>query len=737
MEYSGGKIGRRGMLAAAGSLAVWDSSATLGATTTGPLQGIPALAQYIDHLRSPGGGEMVGIGGTNVATVVPATPQKYGAAAGGADDTAAFQAAVNDAPARGSRITLLSGVSSLAATWLVAREDISINGASQKSSQIEADHHDSAIKFVGQVNDLANGKFALSDLYLTKKKGNALVGGYPRTSFVGTGLELAGMFCGDIQRLQVDRFGTGLDLSSVYMSTFNQFFARNCWMGLKCSTPVDGASTGNIFIGGCFNNSAFDLTNGEKFTFIGTDFEASSTTCVVSSRNIFQNCRFERMSLDRPFFTWLDIQGDFNKLVGSQFFWDASTSVDDEVTNFYVQIGGDSNEIEAQKLFVSRNFVLLASTSSANTILFNAPFTDYVNTGNNNAYRRSGRLFIDKGTGNRIVFDNADGRVEVIGTQSMEASGNLSNFLRFDPMSNLVIHAETLRIAQSNIAGPCGIAASHVDNKKFTIASGASMIRARTPDLVASANGSTVYSISCFVFIPSGRAQPTKVRIGDGSGVFTDIYPADGTDRWHWVPVFTQPAHGNAVQLMIEAEGDVNDVFYVALPSVSEGNTPAYVPVPRGKTSWTAKTTARKVGVADIQNSYGAPERGSFTPGLTFGGVAQIGLTASGQFIFENGVVDAWGFIALSSVPGGTGAAVITGLPYDTSANRHLGAFAGNITPVNMTWVGNLSVATLPGSKMIELFKTNQADPAGARTAMTDASFIANSYFHFNVRYSV
>lgn len=67
MEYRGGKIGRRGMLAAAGSLAVWDSSTALGGTpAAAPAQGIPALAEYIDQLRSATGGEMVGAasGGT-------------------------------------------------------------------------------------------------------------------------------------------------------------------------------------------------------------------------------------------------------------------------------------------------------------------------------------------------------------------------------------------------------------------------------------------------------------------------------------------------------------------------------------------------------------------------------------------------------------------------------------------------------------------------------------------------
>lgn len=60
MEYRDEKIGRRGMLAAAGSLAVWDTSTALGATTAAPPQGTPVLAQYIDRLRSPTGGGMVG-----------------------------------------------------------------------------------------------------------------------------------------------------------------------------------------------------------------------------------------------------------------------------------------------------------------------------------------------------------------------------------------------------------------------------------------------------------------------------------------------------------------------------------------------------------------------------------------------------------------------------------------------------------------------------------------------------
>lgn len=60
MEYRDGKIGRRGMLAAVSSVAVWNSAATQGATNPISPQGVPALTQCIAHLRSANGGEMVG-----------------------------------------------------------------------------------------------------------------------------------------------------------------------------------------------------------------------------------------------------------------------------------------------------------------------------------------------------------------------------------------------------------------------------------------------------------------------------------------------------------------------------------------------------------------------------------------------------------------------------------------------------------------------------------------------------
>lgn len=123
MEYRGGKIGRRGMLAVAGSWAVWDSSKKLGAAEgaappTAPAQGVPSIAHYvavdgggsvqdyIDHLRSTTGGEMVGFShdaknegnsvGRRLAQEIWVTDAPYNADPSGAiDASVAFQAALD------------------------------------------------------------------------------------------------------------------------------------------------------------------------------------------------------------------------------------------------------------------------------------------------------------------------------------------------------------------------------------------------------------------------------------------------------------------------------------------------------------------------------------------------------------------------------------------------------------------------------------------------------------------
>lgn len=118
MDYRDGKIGRRGMLAAAGSWAVWDSSAKLGAAERVPPQGASTLAHniavegggsvqdYIDHLRSTTGGEMIGFShdadndgnsvGQRLAQEIWVTDAPFNAdPTGAADAAAAFQAAID------------------------------------------------------------------------------------------------------------------------------------------------------------------------------------------------------------------------------------------------------------------------------------------------------------------------------------------------------------------------------------------------------------------------------------------------------------------------------------------------------------------------------------------------------------------------------------------------------------------------------------------------------------------
>lgn len=105
MEYRGGKIGRRGMLAAAGSAAIWDSSAKAGAGTCETPQSLQSLARSIDRLRSPTGGDMVGIQQSGTGAITRTAQSKardlvsvkdFGAVGGNATiDTAAINAAID------------------------------------------------------------------------------------------------------------------------------------------------------------------------------------------------------------------------------------------------------------------------------------------------------------------------------------------------------------------------------------------------------------------------------------------------------------------------------------------------------------------------------------------------------------------------------------------------------------------------------------------------------------------
>ena len=132
MEYRGGKIGRRGMLAAAGSWAIWDPSSKLGAAERASPKGAATPAHYIavdgggsvqdyiDHLRSITGGEMVGFShdadnngnsvGRRLAQEIWVTDAPYNAdPTGTADATAAIQRAIDFAHANGIGTVRLNG----------------------------------------------------------------------------------------------------------------------------------------------------------------------------------------------------------------------------------------------------------------------------------------------------------------------------------------------------------------------------------------------------------------------------------------------------------------------------------------------------------------------------------------------------------------------------------------------------------------------------------------------------
>lgn len=535
-----------------------------------------------------------------------------------------FAAVIDNLPSTGGGIVLPDGLLDFASPIdITAVENFAMRGLSVKSSRIQVSHSGIGLDVESVTKNLPDGKYVFDDFAILDGNGNTVDGdGFPTASFVGTGMRLKETYSASHKNLYFHMLGTGLELDSSFLLTFVSPTFRNCWHGITC-TNTSGKVTGITIIGGVFNNSGLDMTNGEKFYIVNTDFEAASNGLEISSRNVFENCRFERMHINRTFFTWLNITGDDNVIRNPLFAWDGATSAPStNVDEFFIHVDGDRNDIELGYMFSHRQPIRLNSGSEGNTVRFTVPFNDYTNSGGTLAFRYSQRLFTDEGTNNKIIFDYPDGYVETIGAKSLVAHGNLNTYCVYHALENLTINqnsgTDTLVIAASDIQGPFGALATNGNVKKFTINDTGALIRAYSPSVVT-ADGTKKYCITAYVQIPNVVSPVTKVRIGDGSGNFYDIYPSDGLNVWHRVVMFVEPANTDTVQWMIQAEGDVADFFYVAFPSVNEGLVPCFVDVPPSKTSWTTKFEAKNQTSDKLKLPYGGDEtdNGTWSPTLT------------------------------------------------------------------------------------------------------------------------
>jgi hypothetical protein len=462
-----------------------------------------------------------------------------------------------------------------AATITIPIDGITLAGDGGYVSQFWVYHDVKAISFTGAVDNLPDAKFHTRGIGIVNKQGYPLTGGgFPQATHLGTGLYLKNCYGSTFSDLYIEGFDKSHDLEDCALISFHNFIDRNCWTGRYASGYTNTVN----YYGGIINNSSLDLFRGEvkSFNFYGVDVEAASKTLQLGSANRFYSCRLERLHISRPWFKWFQVNGDDNLFdAGCKFFWDGSALPGAGVSDFFIEVAGSNNEFHFSKLFNHQNVIKFTSQSSNNRTFWDAPFADYANSGNNNNYRFSYRFYVDAGANNRMLHRTATGTYEFGGARSARADGALNTHLRYQAASNMTVAGGSLTFAASDIAGPLGVPATDANVRKVTLAAGA--VKRATLDPGLTGNGSTVYTLAAYIYLPSGATQVTRVRLGIGDGNFVDIYPADGTDKWHRVMFMYQAQSGVDVDFMIDGEGDVGDVFYIAFPSLSTGTGTTFI----------------------------------------------------------------------------------------------------------------------------------------------------------------
>ena len=649
----------------------------------------------------------------------------------GTDDSDAWDAALADIAAAGGGKLWVPGKSRCNRTIAATIDGLTIVGDVGRKSQMLVGHDGIGLDIDAALNNLPNGKFCTQGFGIVYANGNTLDGnGFPTEDAVGTALKLTNVYGSTFIDLFIEGFDKSHILHDSAILTFIGFTDRNCWTGRQFT----GYTNTVQYIGGVCNNSSIDTHHDEvkSIDFYGVDVEAASRTLQIGTGTHFVGCRLERLHINRPdWFEWMRIYGDDNLIDRTtKLFWDGSALAGDGPQEFFIVIEGKNNELHFTYVYNHENVLRLTSTAENNDIHWSARFLDFEHTGGNAGYRFSRRFYIDSGVGNRFHYKSRLARVETTGADALRADGRLNTYLRNSVLGNMTITAASLTVAASDVAGPLGVAAGNENVRKVTLAAGATKRATIDPGVVA--DGNTIYTLACYVRLASGGVQATRVRIGIGDGNFTDIYPTDGADIWHRVVVFHKAANGTDVKFMVEAEGDIGDVFYIGFPSLAAGECPAFIDRTHAAVTNT-QTTATSFD-SDSLRYPGREERGTFVPGLSIGGTPQAGLATTGSYIRIGNMVDVQAFIALTGAPAGAGGAIITGLPYDVSAIADYGSVPFDLVPVNITYTGQMSAMTTPGTKTAELYQTTEA---GARSALTHANFANNSYFYFHMRYSV
>lgn len=124
-------------------------------------------------------------------------------------------------------------------------------------------------------------------------------------------------------------------------------------------------------------------------------------------------------------------------------------------------------------------------------------------------------------------------------------------------------------------------------------------------------------------------------------------------------------------------------------------------------------------------------EEGTCSIGITFGGTAQT-IVSQAAYTKIGRLVHVSGYTAMAAAVAGSGAASLTGLPFTVGSLTNGGASPVNMSLANVSYTGTPSAYVSAGTTVIPLLYTTEA---GARGALSEANFAANSEIELSVTY--
>ena len=136
-------------------------------------------------------------------------------------------------------------------------------------------------------------------------------------------------------------------------------------------------------------------------------------------------------------------------------------------------------------------------------------------------------------------------------------------------------------------------------------------------------------------------------------------------------------------------------------------------------------------------NLLGPDEVGTWTPAITFGGLAvgvTYGATNAGRYVRMGNWVTITGRLVLTSKGASNGDALITGLPF-TCKNDNGSYAAANVRLFNITFADQWTAYVNINTKTIPLNEVTAA--GGVLTTLTDANFADNSEVVIGATYEI